>query len=149
MLWELQFMNPKMMVKKGGRCPDGNINDWFFEGNGLQDHVSKKLPKETASKLHVGKSRFGKYPENLLNSRRRFGKAFQVQLMVITNMCLSPNVSTKQVCGHTWIHYSAVGMSMSAKAVHVPADWLPILDVNETKSVVLSSAVNVHVCSMV
>ena len=74
----LQFMNPKMMVKKGGKCPDGHINSWFFEGNGLKEHVSKKLPKATASKLQIGQSDFKRYPENLLNSRQRFNRAFQV-----------------------------------------------------------------------
>lgn len=74
----LQFMNPKMMVKKGGKCPEGHINSWFFEGNGLKDHVSKKLPKAIASKLQFGQSDFKRYPENLLNSRRRYNRAFQV-----------------------------------------------------------------------
>ena len=71
-------MNPKLMVKKGGKCPPGDINTWFFEGNGLKDHVHKKLPSATASKVQVGTPSFGRFPENLLISRRRFGKAFQV-----------------------------------------------------------------------
>lgn len=71
-------MNPKLMVKKGGKCPPGDINTWFFEGNGLKDHVHKKLPSATASKMQVGTPNFGRFPENLLISRRRFGKAFQV-----------------------------------------------------------------------
>lgn len=75
----LQFMNPKMMVKKGGKCPDGHINSWFFEGNGLKEHVSKKLPKQTASKVQFGQKDFKRYPENLLNSRRRYNRAFQVR----------------------------------------------------------------------
>ena len=74
----MQFMNPKMMVKKGGKCPEGDINTWFFEGDSLRDHVHKKLPKATASKMQIGQTKFGQYPENLLMSRRRFGKAFQV-----------------------------------------------------------------------
>lgn len=72
-----EFMNPKLMVKKGGKCPPGDINTWFFEGNGLKDHVYKKLPSTTASKMQVGRPNFGQYPENLLISRRRFSKAFQ------------------------------------------------------------------------
>jgi len=75
-------MNPKLMVKKGGKCPPGGINTWFFEGNGLKDHVHKKLPSTTASKMQVGKPNFGHYPENLLISRRRFSKAFQVLLLL-------------------------------------------------------------------
>lgn len=75
------------MVKKGGKCPDGHINSWFFEGNGLKDHVSKKLPKATASKLHIGQPDFKRYPENLLNSRRRYNRAFQV----LTGFCPSTN----------------------------------------------------------
>jgi hypothetical protein len=75
-------MNPKLMVKKGGKCPPGDINTWFFEGNGLKDHVQKKLPSTTASKVQVGKPNFGHYPENLLISRRRFSKAFQVLLLL-------------------------------------------------------------------
>lgn len=71
-------MNPKMMVKKGGKCPEGHINSWFFEGNGLKEHVAKKLPKQTASKLQYGQLDFKRYPENLLNSRRRYNRAFQV-----------------------------------------------------------------------
>ncbi|KAL3132345.1 hypothetical protein ABBQ32_008922 [Trebouxia sp. C0010 RCD-2024] len=72
-----EFMNPKMMVKKGGKCPEGHINSWFFEGNGLKEHVAKKLPKQTASKLQYGQLDFKRYPENLLNSRRRYNRAFQ------------------------------------------------------------------------
>ncbi|DBA67670.1 TPA: hypothetical protein ACH3X2_001262 [Trebouxia sp. C0005] len=72
-----EFMNPKLMVKKGGKCPPGDINTWFFEGDGLKDHVHKKLPSTTASKMQVGRPNFGQYPENLLISRRRFSKAFQ------------------------------------------------------------------------
>ena len=71
-------MNPKLMVKKGGRCPDGDINNWFLEGKDLKDHVGKKLPKETANQLQIGQPKFGRYPENLLISRRRFTRAFNV-----------------------------------------------------------------------
>lgn len=71
-------MNPKLMVKKGGKCPPGNINDWFFEANGLKEHVLKKLPKQIASKLNVDQTSFGRYPENLLISRRRYNKAYAV-----------------------------------------------------------------------
>lgn len=85
-LWCLQFMNPKLMVKKDGKCPPGDINTWFFEGNGLKDHVHKKLPSTTASKMQVGKPNFGHYPENLLISRRRFSKAFQVLLLRNSNV---------------------------------------------------------------
>lgn len=79
-------MNPKLMVKKGGKCPPGDINTWFFEGNGLKDHVHKKLPSATASKMQVGTPSFGRFPENLLISRRRFGKAFQVPLSLCVLM---------------------------------------------------------------
>ena len=72
-------MNPKLMVKKGGKCPPGNINDWFFEASGLKEHVLKKLPKAVASKINVDQTTFGRYPENLLISRRRFNKAYAVK----------------------------------------------------------------------
>lgn len=71
-----EFMNPKMMVKKGGKCPPGNINNWFFEASGLKEHVLKKLPKQVASKINFEQTTFGRYPENLLISRRRFNHAY-------------------------------------------------------------------------
>lgn len=74
----LQFMNPRMMVKKGGKCPPGNINEWFLEASGLKEHVLKKLPKPIASKIKFDQTTFGRYPENLLISRRRFNKAYAV-----------------------------------------------------------------------
>lgn len=98
-VWLLQFMNPKMMVKKGGKCPEGHINSWFFEGNGLKEHVAKKLPKQTASKLQYGQLDFKRYPENLLNSRRRYNRAFQVAIIfnvlrtlaTLRHMCMVRN----------------------------------------------------------
>ena len=71
-------MNPKLMVKKGGKCPPGNINDWFFEANSLKEHLLKKLPKPIAQKINVEQSSFGRYPENLLISRKRYNKAYKV-----------------------------------------------------------------------
>ena len=79
-------MNPKLMVKKGGKCPPGNINDWFFEANGLKEHLIKKLPKPVAQKLNVDQTSFGRYPENLLISRKRFNKAYKVTAFCLTRL---------------------------------------------------------------
>lgn len=84
----LQFMNPKMMVKKGGKCPPGNINSWFFEASGLKEHVLKKLPKQVASKINFEQTTFGRYPENLLISRRRFNHAYAVRISITALIAL-------------------------------------------------------------
>ncbi|KAK9816577.1 hypothetical protein WJX72_002145 [[Myrmecia] bisecta] len=73
-----EFMNPGIMVKKGGSVPPGHINNWFWEkGNTLKEHLSLKLPKEIFSQINIGQDRFGRFPENLANSRKRYIRAFQ------------------------------------------------------------------------
>ena len=41
----LQFLNPWIMVKKGGKLPVGHINDWFWEDKSMQDYIATRLPK--------------------------------------------------------------------------------------------------------
>lgn len=72
-----EFLNPSIMVKKGGSVPPGNINEWFFKGGDLKSHVKHQIPQDIANKVKIGRTRFEKYPENLLSSRRRYIHAFQ------------------------------------------------------------------------
>lgn len=39
-----QFLAPFIMVKKGGKLPEGNINDWFFEKGDLKSSLPGRLP---------------------------------------------------------------------------------------------------------
>ena len=41
----MQFLNPWIMVKKGGKLPAGHINDWFWEDKSMQDYIATRLPK--------------------------------------------------------------------------------------------------------
>ena len=43
----LQFLNPWIMVKKGGKLPPGHINDWFWEDKDMKDYMATRLPKGT------------------------------------------------------------------------------------------------------
>ncbi|KAK9840748.1 hypothetical protein WJX81_002154 [Elliptochloris bilobata] len=72
-----EFLNPMILVKKGGKLPAGHIQSWFWERGNLKDSLSLKLPPHIASKVKVGQTEFKRYPENLLNSRVRYGRAFQ------------------------------------------------------------------------
>jgi broad specificity phosphatase PhoE len=72
-----EFLNPWIMVKKGGTLPEGNINNWFWEKGNMRDSLTAKLPPEVGSKVQWGLDTFKRYPENLLNSRARYAKAFQ------------------------------------------------------------------------
>ena len=133
-----QFLNPMILVKKGGKLPEGHIQSWFWERGNLKDSLPLKLPAgaaplslggheqgcllnattnaagrhklktpasvcssasaanrcaaqltargggsclvaDIASKVKVGQTEFKRYPENLLNSRVRYGRAFQVR----------------------------------------------------------------------
>ena len=40
----VQFLAPFIMVKKGGKLPEGNINDWFFERGDLKSSLPGRLP---------------------------------------------------------------------------------------------------------
>jgi hypothetical protein len=40
-----------------------------------------------ASRVQLGEAQFGKYPENLLNSRVRYSKAFQARCPVLSLLC--------------------------------------------------------------
>lgn len=33
------------MVKKGGKLPEGHINDWFWENKSMPDYMATRLPK--------------------------------------------------------------------------------------------------------
>ena len=123
-----------ILVKKGGKLPEGHIQSWFWERGNLKDSLALKLPAgappsacvgtmqwlsafslwpqldilynvrpcmlvhfvhgqrrcpadsealsalaDIASKVKVGQTEFKRYPENLLNSRVRYGRAFQVR----------------------------------------------------------------------
>eukprot|EP00884_Botryococcus_braunii_P010498 jgi/Botrbrau1/1944/Bobra.0005s0037.2 len=72
-----EFLNPRILVRKGGKVPPGNINDWFFEGGDFEHHIRKRFPADIAERVGVGETRFGRYPENLLNSRARYMRAFE------------------------------------------------------------------------
>ena len=45
----LQFLNPWIMVKKGGKLPPGHINDWFWEDKDMKDYMATRLPKGVMS----------------------------------------------------------------------------------------------------
>ncbi len=45
----LQFLNPWIMVKKGGKLPPGHINDWFWEDKDMKDYMATRLPKGSMS----------------------------------------------------------------------------------------------------
>lgn len=32
------------MVKKGGKLPEGHINDWFWEKKDMKDYIASRLP---------------------------------------------------------------------------------------------------------
>ncbi|DBA67607.1 hypothetical protein WJX79_004788 [Trebouxia sp. C0005] len=72
-----EFLNPWIMVKKGGKLPQGHINDWFWEDKDMKDYMATRLPKDIASRIKYGQQTFLRFPENLLNSRARYAKAFQ------------------------------------------------------------------------
>ncbi|KAL3136249.1 hypothetical protein ABBQ32_007258 [Trebouxia sp. C0010 RCD-2024] len=72
-----EFLNPWIMVKKGGKLPEGHINDWFWEKKSMPDFMASRLPKDIASQVKYGQQTFLRFPENLLNSRARYTKAFQ------------------------------------------------------------------------
>ena len=40
----MQFLAPFIMVKKGGKLPEGNINDWFFEKGDLKSSLPGRMP---------------------------------------------------------------------------------------------------------
>lgn len=72
-----EFLNPWIMVKKGGKLPAGHINDWFWEEKDMKNYMATRLPTEIASRVKFGQQTFLRFPENLLNSRARYAKAFQ------------------------------------------------------------------------
>ena len=39
-----QFLAPFIMVKKGGKLPEGNINNWFFERGDLKSSLPGRMP---------------------------------------------------------------------------------------------------------
>ena len=39
-----QFLNPMILVKKGGKLPEGHIQSWFWERGNLKDSLALKLP---------------------------------------------------------------------------------------------------------
>ena len=39
-----QFLNPMILVKKGGKLPEGHIQSWFWERGNLKDSLPLKLP---------------------------------------------------------------------------------------------------------
>ena len=39
-----QFLNPMILVKKGGKLPEGHIQSWFWEKGNLKDCLPLKLP---------------------------------------------------------------------------------------------------------
>ena len=39
-----QFLNPMILVKKGGKLPGGHIQSWFWERGSLRDSLPLKLP---------------------------------------------------------------------------------------------------------
>ena len=41
----VQFLNPWIMVKKGGKLPEGHINDWFWEKKSMPDYMASRLPE--------------------------------------------------------------------------------------------------------
>ena len=43
----IQFLAPFIMVKKGGKLPEGNINDWFFEKGDLKSSLPGRMPPGT------------------------------------------------------------------------------------------------------
>ena len=43
-VWHLQFLNPWIMVKKGGKLPEGHINDWFWENKDMKGYIASRLP---------------------------------------------------------------------------------------------------------
>jgi hypothetical protein len=45
----VQFLNPRILVRKGGKVPDGHINDWFFLDGDLEGHIKKRFPEGQAS----------------------------------------------------------------------------------------------------
>ena len=49
----LQFLNPWIMVKKGGKLPVGHINDWFWEDKSMPDYIATRLPKGMYSVYHM------------------------------------------------------------------------------------------------
>ncbi|KAK9814497.1 hypothetical protein WJX72_006792 [[Myrmecia] bisecta] len=72
-----ELLYPRIMVKNGARLPEGHINDWFWERGSMQDSLPPKLPKEVMAKIKLGQQTFGRFPENLINSRPRFERGFQ------------------------------------------------------------------------
>lgn len=72
-----EFLNPWIMVKKGGKLPPGHINEWFWEDKDMKDYIATRLPQDIASRVKYGQQTFLRFPENLLNSRARYAKAFQ------------------------------------------------------------------------
>lgn len=71
-----EFLSPRILVRKGGVLPEGHINDWFWENQDPISHLKQRLPG-IADKVKFGELKFKRYPENLLNSRARYGRAFQ------------------------------------------------------------------------
>lgn len=39
-----QFLNPMILVKKGGKLPEGHIQSWFWERGNLKESLALKLP---------------------------------------------------------------------------------------------------------
>eukprot|EP00891_Asterochloris_glomerata_P006929 jgi/Astpho2/6929/Aster-01795 len=102
-----EFLSPRILVRKGGVLPEGHINDWFWENQDPISHLKQRLPvlrplsqncwsyvcldskyglqatqlqisnAGIADKVKFGELKFKRYPENLLNSRARYGRAFQ------------------------------------------------------------------------
>ncbi|CAL8466106.1 g5642 [Coccomyxa elongata] len=72
-----EFLNPGILVKKPAKLPDGHINTWFWEKGNMEDTLKSKVPNEYGKRVNLGEKEFGRYPENLLNSRVRYSRAFK------------------------------------------------------------------------
>ena len=44
----LQFLSPRILVRKGGILPEGHINDWFWEKKDPISHLKQRLPGKSA-----------------------------------------------------------------------------------------------------
>jgi len=47
----VQFLAPFIMVKKGGKLPEGNINDWFFEKGDLKSSLPGRMPAGASTQV--------------------------------------------------------------------------------------------------
>ena len=91
----MQFLAPFIMVKKGGKLPEGNINNWFFEKGDLRSSLPGRLPAGARIDITGRVPRTTADPRTVTRVRRRVNWRMQCLADLSPQLC-APHARTRR-----------------------------------------------------